>query len=151
MIVSFCVRKASTLAESAFSLAIELLLLLLEPLRLLVERLQLLLQAGLPLQRLPRQVLAAGGQRLPRLRVELDDALLELRLLQLEALLGRDHVGDPALDVLQQLELLLVRVVQRLAGSSARSSSFENFAFTTSDARDIRPAIRPPRGAERLA
>jgi hypothetical protein len=89
LIVSFCVRNASTLAESA-------------------------LQPGFPLQRLPREILPTGGHRLARLRVELDDALLELGLLQLEPLLGGDDVGDAALDVLQQLELLLVGVVQRL-------------------------------------
>ena len=39
---------------------------------------------------------------------------LELRFLQLEPLLRGDDVGDAPLDVLEQLELLLVRVVQRL-------------------------------------
>jgi hypothetical protein len=61
-----------------------------------------------------REIFAPGGERLPRLRVELDDALLELLRLKLQPLLGRDHVGDAALDVLQGLELLLVGVVQRL-------------------------------------
>jgi hypothetical protein len=92
----------------------ELLLLLLEPLRLLIEALELLLQTGLPFERLAGQILATGGDRLPRLALELDDALLQLRLLQLEPLLGRDDVGDPPLDVLEQLELPLVGVVERL-------------------------------------
>src|SRR5207249_6521734 len=92
----------------------ELLLLLLELLGLLVEALELLLEPGLALERLAREVLTAGGERLTCLRVELHDALLQLRLLELEALLCSDDVGDPALDVLEQLELALIRVVQRL-------------------------------------
>src|SRR5206468_4192943 len=63
-----------------------------------------------------RKVLLAGGQRLAGLRVELDHALLKAVLLHLEALLGGDDLGDALLDVLQQLELLVVAVVQRLAG-----------------------------------
>src|ERR671937_645900 len=54
----------------------ELLLLGLELLGLLVETLELLLEAGLPLQRLTGEILAPGSNRLPRLRLELDDALL---------------------------------------------------------------------------
>jgi hypothetical protein len=34
----------------------------------------------------------------------------------LQALLRRDDVGDPLLDVLEQLDLLLVAVLERLAG-----------------------------------
>jgi len=49
------------------------------------------------------------------LRLELHNALLQLRLLHLQAFLRGDDVGDAALDVLQQLALALVRVVQRLA------------------------------------
>ena len=45
------------------------------------------------------------------------------------------------LDVLQRLELLLVAVVERLAGSSARSSSFDTFALMTVDIRPAIPAI----------
>ena len=82
---------------------------------LLVEPLELLLDGRLPLERLSRQVLPAGRDRLARLRLELDDALLELLVLHLEALLRRDDVRDPALHVLEQLELLLVRVVEGLA------------------------------------
>ena len=54
------------------------------------------------------------AERLARLRVELDDRLLELLGLHLQALLRRDDVGDALLDVLQRLELLLVAVVERL-------------------------------------
>ena len=57
-----------------------------------------------------------GGQRLARLRVELDDLCSLLVGLHLQALLGRDDVGDALLDVLQRLQLLLVAVVQRLGG-----------------------------------
>src|SRR5207247_4542329 len=58
--------------------------------------------------------LATARQRLPRLRLELDDALLERRLLHLQALLRGDDVSDPALDVLEQRQLLLVGIVERL-------------------------------------
>ena len=51
--------------------------MLLELLHLPVEPLELLLHARLPLERLAREVLAAAGERLPCLRLELDDALLE--------------------------------------------------------------------------
>src|SRR5207244_2267365 len=84
---------------------------------LLVEILKLRLHRGLALEGGAGEVLTAGAERLARLRVELDDALLELRRLELEALLRGDHVGDPALDVLVQLELFLVRVFERRARS----------------------------------
>jgi len=46
-------------------------------LRLAVEVLQLLLDADLALERGAGEILPAGADRLSRLRVELDDALLE--------------------------------------------------------------------------
>src|SRR5581483_4627334 len=49
--------------------------------------LQLLLRDRLALERLPREVLAVRRDRLTGLRLELDDVLLELLLLELEALL----------------------------------------------------------------
>src|SRR5581483_4840600 len=81
----------------------ELLLLVGEALHLVVHALQLLLRDCLALERLPREILAVRCDRLARLRLELDDVLLELLLLQLEALLRGDDVGDAALDVLQLL------------------------------------------------
>ena len=54
-----------------------------EPFRLLVQALELLLYGGLALECLPREVLASGTDGLTRLRHEFDDALLELRGLQL--------------------------------------------------------------------
>ena len=93
----------------------ELLLLRFEPGDLLVEPLELGLHGALALERRAREVLAALAERLPSLRLELHEALLELRRLQLEPLLGGDDVGNAALHVLQELELLLVRVVERLA------------------------------------
>ena len=92
----------------------ELLLLVLELLHLPVHVLQLRLRERLALERLPREVLAVRRDRLPGLCLELDDVLLELLLLQLEPLLGGDDVGGAALDVLELLEHLLVRVVERL-------------------------------------
>src|SRR5439155_3992833 len=59
----------------------ELLLLVLERLYLTVEILELRLHGRLALERLPCEVLAPAAQRLPRLGLELDDALLELGLL----------------------------------------------------------------------
>ena len=55
-----------------------------------------------------------ADERLAGLRVELDDGLLELLGLHLQALLRRDDVRDALLDVLQRLQLLLVAVVERL-------------------------------------
>ena len=76
---------------------------------------QQLEQSVVKLETQARQALAAGGDRLPRLRVELDDALLELLRLHLEALLRGHDVRDAALHVLEQLNLLFVRVVEGLA------------------------------------
>src|SRR5204862_2109358 len=61
------------------------------------------------------EILPAGSKRLAGLRVELDDVLLQLLRLDLQPLLRSDDVGDAALDVLQGLQLALVRVVERLA------------------------------------
>ena len=79
----------------------ELFLLRLELLDLAVEPLELLLDGGLALQRLAGEVLASLRNRLARLRVELDDVLLERLRLQLQTLLGRDHVCDSAFHVLE--------------------------------------------------
>ena len=116
----------------------------LELLHLLVERLQLALRELLALERDAREILAILRERLAGLRVELDDLLLELLLLQLQALLGRDDVGDALLDVLEQLHLLLVAVLQRLAGSSALSSSLLILALITVENRPDMPATAPP-------
>ena len=83
---------------------------------LLVERLKLVLRERLPLEGGAGEILLALRERLPGLRVELDDRLLQLRGLHLQALLRGDHVRDPLLHVLQVLDLLLVAVVERLAG-----------------------------------
>ena len=94
----------------------QLLLLLLELLDLLVERLHLGLRERLALERHAGEVLTSLSERLAGLGVELHNLLLELLRLHLKALLRRDHVGDALLDVLKQLDLLLVAVVERLAG-----------------------------------
>ena len=75
------------MAARRFSFSIELLLLCLKARDLLIEPLELLLDERLPLERLAREILAAGAQRLARLALELCHVLLELLRLQLEALL----------------------------------------------------------------
>ncbi len=72
-------------------------------------------QAGAAGQRLAGEVLAAAGERGLGLLLELGALLLELGDLQLETLAAGGHVGHAAAHLLQQLELLLVGVVQRLA------------------------------------
>ena len=113
---SFWLRKASTLAERRFSLAISFSCCASRPAICGVEPLELLLRDRLALERGAGEVLAVGRERLARLVVELGELLLELLRLQLEPLLRGDDVGDAALDVLQHLELLLVRVVERHRG-----------------------------------
>ena len=114
LMTSFLVRNWSILRAQLRFLVDQRLLLRLELLHLRVEPLQLGLGELLALQRDAREVLAVLRQRLAGLGVQLDDLLLELLLLQLQALLGRDDVGDALLDVLEQLHLLLVAVLQRL-------------------------------------
>ena len=111
---SFCERNASMRVSSCCCAVDELVLLVGEPLHLRVHALELLLRDRLALERLLGEVVAVRRDRLPSLRLELDDVLLELLLLELEPLLRRDDVGDAALDVLELLEHLLVRVVERL-------------------------------------
>jgi hypothetical protein len=97
------VRKLSTFTARRF----------LQPGDLLVEPLQLLLCVHLALERLPGEILATRGERLAGLDLELGHVGLELRRLHLEALLRGRDVGDALLDLLQHLDLLLVRVVER--------------------------------------
>ena len=87
---------------------LELLLLLVQLGDLPVEILELRLSRGLALERHAGEVLAVGAERLARLRLQLRHAGLELARLELQPLLRRDDVRDAALDVLEQLELLLV-------------------------------------------
>ena len=75
----------------------------------------LLLQAGPAGQRLAGQVLAAGGERLAALVLQLVRLLLQLLDLELEALAGGGDVGHAAAHLLQHLQLLLVGVVEGLA------------------------------------
>ncbi len=111
---SFCDRKASIFAPELLLGRCELLLLLVELLDLPVEILELLLRERLPLERGAREILPTGRDRVAGLRVQLDQALLQLVGLELKPLLGGRDVRDPPLDVLEQLTLLLVGVVQRL-------------------------------------
>ena len=145
LMTSFLVRNWSILRAELLLLVDQRLLLGLELLHLRVEPLQLALRELLALQRHAREILAVLGERLTRLRVELDDLLLELLLLQLQALLGRDDVSDALLDVLEQLHLLLVAVLQRVSpGSSALSSIRLILALITVENRPDIPATAPP-------
>ena len=92
----------------------ELRLLGLELLALLHDPVELALDRRLAGERLAREILAVRLQRILRLAVELVDLLLHRVVLKLEPLLGGRHVGDPALDVLELAQLLLVGVVERL-------------------------------------
>ena len=113
---SFFVRKASIFVRRRFSDSISLSCWDCSSATCWSSALQLGLRELLALERGARELLVAGGERLAGLRVELDDRLLELGRLHAEALLRRHDVGDALLDVLQRLELLLVAVVERLAG-----------------------------------
>ena len=114
LITSFCERNASIFACSCFSEATSFSCCCSSPRDLLVEILELALDERLALERLAREVLAAGGERFAGLRLELDEALLELGGLHLQPLLRGRHVDDAPLHVLEQAELLLVGVVERL-------------------------------------
>ena len=66
-------------------------------------------------ERLAREIFAVLRQRRPRLAVELVGLLLQLGGLELKSLARGGDVGHAAADLLQQLELLGVAVVERLA------------------------------------
>ena len=91
-----------------------------------------------------RKILAALGQGLTRLRVELHELLLVLLRLHLQALLGGHHVGDPLLHVLQQLDLLLVAVVQRLTRVLGPVQQLRDLRLMTVDMRPANPGIPSP-------
>jgi hypothetical protein len=75
---------------------------------------QLRLEGGPPRQGLPGQVLVALGQGRLGLGLELVRTGLQLGGLQFDPLLGRGDVGDAPADLLEALQLLLVREVQGL-------------------------------------
>ncbi len=68
---------------------------------------------------LPRKMLLVGGQRLSCLLVEILYLLLDMRCEQLQALLGRDHIGDRAPKVLEVLQVPLVDVLERQVRESS--------------------------------
>ena len=76
----------------------------------------LLVQPGLAGQGLAGQVLAVDVDRLLRLPLQLGLLLLELPDLQFEALPAGGDIRDAAAHLLEELELLLVRVVECLVG-----------------------------------
>jgi len=73
----------------------------------------LLLHERLALERRAGEILAASRECLSCLSLELLDLLLELLRLKLQSLFRGDDVGDAALDILEQLALLLVGIVER--------------------------------------
>ncbi len=93
--------------ELALSLD-ELLLLGLERLTLLHDPLELTLDRGLAGERLACEILSVHLERLEGLTVKLLGLLLHRGVLHLEPFLGGRDVGDPAFDVLELAELLLV-------------------------------------------
>ena len=112
--ISFCERNDSIFVWSCCWASTSFVLLVLELLDLAVHVLQLLLRDRLALESLRREVVAVRGDGLARLALERHDVLLELLLLQLDPLLRGGDVGDAALHVLELLDHLLVRVVERL-------------------------------------
>ena len=144
LMTSFLVRNWSILERSFASLSTSFCCWASSSCDLGVQALQLTLRELLALERNAREVLAVLGKRLTRLRVELDDLLLELLLLELQALLGGDDVSDALLDVLEQLHLLLVAVLQRLAGVLGLVEQLVDLALITVENRPDMPATAPP-------
>lgn len=93
----------------------ELLLLALEGLVLRLQVGDLLLERGTAGQGLAGQVLTAEREGLAALVLQLGGLALELVELQLQTLAGGRHVGDAPAYLLEQLQLLLVRVIEGLA------------------------------------
>ena len=115
MSVSFFVRNASTLACSRCDAVVSFSSSACRLACWVCRSAHLLLQAGAAGERLAGQVFATGGQRLLRLALELRRLLVQLLHLQLQALAAGRDVGEPAAYLLQQLLLLGVAVVERLA------------------------------------
>src|SRR5699024_2825049 len=92
----------------------ELLLLLDEVLMLTLQIVDLLRQTGPAAECFAGEVLATDLHRLLRLPLQLALLLLELAHLQFEPLAARGDVRDTATHLLEELELLLVRVVECL-------------------------------------
>ena len=98
----------------------ELLLLLVELLALRLHLVDLLLGGRLARQRLLGQVLPVGRQGLLGLVLQVVDGVLELLLLELQALLRRGEVDQRAAHLGDLLEHLLVREVEHLVGLLGR-------------------------------
>ena len=95
-------------------------LLLVELLALRLHLVDLLLGRRLARQRLFGQVLPVGLEGLLGLVLEVVDGVLELLLLELEALLGRGEVDQGPADLGDLLEHLLVGEVEHLVGLLGR-------------------------------
>ncbi len=67
-------------------------------------------------QRLPGEILVPAGERLLRLVLQFAGRQLQLGELQLDALAAGRHVRQPAAHLLHHLKLLLIGVIENLAG-----------------------------------
>ena len=113
--VSFCVRKASTLACSRCEAAVSFSSSACRFWYCGLQVADLGRQRGLAGQRLAGQVFPPGTQRRPGLAVQLVLLLLQGVHLELDPLARCGHIGDAPADLRQHLQLALVGVVQGLA------------------------------------
>ena len=118
--VSFWVRKSLTRFWRTSSVWVSFCLLLVELLALGLHLIDLLLGRRLARQRLLRQVLPVALERLLGLILEVVDGVLELLLLELEALLGGCDVHQGPAHLGDLLEHLLVGEVEHLVGLLGR-------------------------------
>ena len=118
--VSFWVRKSLTRFCRASRVVVSFCLLLVELLALRLHLVDLLLGGRLARQRLLGQVLPAGAQGLLGLVLQVVDGVLELLLLQLQALLGGGEVDQGPAHLGDLLEHLLVGEVEHLVGLLGR-------------------------------
>ena len=118
--VSFWVRKSFTRFCRASSVVVSFCLLLVELLALRLHLVDLLLGGRLAGERLLGQVLPVGRQGLLGLVLQVVDGVLELLLLELQALLRGGEVDQGAAHLGDLLEHLLVGEVEHLVGLLGR-------------------------------
>ena len=114
LITSFCVRNDSTFADSVFSPSTSFCCCASScwPCSMIPSSWPWIAALRVSASRARSSRFAFSASL--RLAVELVDLLLHRGVLELEPLLRRRDVGDPALDVLELAQLLLVGVVERL-------------------------------------